>query len=324
MWKGVVSFGLVAIPIKLYAATEEHDTPLHQVHVADGSRIRYRRVCESEEKPVAQAEIARGYEMPDGQVVVLTADELANLPVATTHQIEVLRFVPAEQVDGMYLAKSYYLEADKAGAKPYVLLRDALQQAGTVALVKVALRQREALAMLRAHGQVLVLQTMLWPDEIRDPAALAPDSKIHARADEMKIAATYIEALAGDFEPEQYRDEYAIALRELVEEKIAGHEIVQAPVAEAGAKESNVIDLMSALKASVAAAKKPSGEQKESATVTPIRGKSKAKKAAPKKAAASKSAAKKSGTKKSTAKKTTTRKAGTTKSAAKKAKTRAS
>lgn len=287
MWKGIVSFGLVSIPVRLYSATEEHDVPLHQVHVTDGGRIRYRRICEIEQVEVSYDQIARGFEMPDGETVVLTKDDLDSLPIPTSKTIEVLRFVPDEQVDSIYQNKTYYIGADGTGLKPYVLLRDALTEAGKTALVKVALRQRESLAILRPYGNALILQTILWPDEIRDASSIEPDSDVEVRQQELAMAASYIDTLSGDFEPEEFTDEYADALRSVVEDKVAGREVVAAAPAEEGGE---VIDLMSALKASVENAKRARGE----------------KEAAPKKTAAKKTPAKKTAEKpaKTTAKKT--------------------
>jgi DNA end-binding protein Ku len=304
IWKGAVSFGLVTIPIKLYSATEEHDVPLHQVHAKDGARIRYKRVCEAEGVEVPYGEISRGYQLPDGDTVVLHADELAKLPIASSRTIDVLRFVPADQIDPVYFAKSYYLQADGPGAKPYVLLRQALADAGTYALVKVALRQREALAVLRAVDDVLVLQTMLWPDEIRDASGLAPDADVEIRPQELSMAASYIDTLTGEFEPDEFTDEYAGALRELVEAKVAGREVTQVP--EPAGRGADVIDLMAALEASVAEAKKSRGAPEKKAA--PAK-KEPAKKAAKAPAAAKKAApAKRTAAKKTAAKKAAPRK----------------
>ncbi|MFI5954729.1 Ku protein [Cryptosporangium sp. NPDC051539] len=297
IWKGVVSFGLVTIPIKLFSATEQHDVQLRQVHAADGGRIRYRRVCEAEGVEVPYSEIAKGYELPDGQVVVLNDEDFENLPIASGRNIDVQKFVPSEQVDGLYLSKGYFLQADGPGAKPYVLLREALEKAGTVALVKVALRQREALALLRPYGDVLLLQTMLWPDEIRNPAELAPDSDIAVRPQEMQMAESYIQTLTGDLDMEEFTDNYATALREVVDAKIQGHEVEQpeAPSEGGGA----VLDLMAALEASVAEAKRSRGEPVEESK--PAAKKAPAKKAAPRKAPAKKATADASGPAKKTA-----------------------
>ncbi|MGH3344521.1 MAG: Ku protein [Carbonactinosporaceae bacterium] len=252
IWKGAISFGLVTIPVRLYSATQERDVRFHQVHEKDGSRIRFRRFCEKEDREVPYAEIAKGYEMSTGEMVILTEDDFQHLPLASSKTIEVLKFVPLDQVDSIYLSRNYYLGADGPGEKPYVLLRDALARSGQVAVVKVALRSREALAILRAFGDVLLVQTMLWPDEVRDAAELAPPGEVTIRAQEISMAESYIDTLSGDFTPEEYQDDYRRALEELIDAKATGRE-VEAPVEEAG--EARVADLMSALRASVEAAK---------------------------------------------------------------------
>src|SRR5262245_44100042 len=149
IWKGAISFGLVTIPVKVYSATEQRDVTFHQVHRADAGRIKYRRVCTVCGEEVAFSDIAKGYELPSGEVVVLTDEDFAELPLSTSRRIDVLQFAPLDQVDPIYFAKSYYLEPEAAGTKPYVLLRDALERSDRVAVVKVALRQRESLATLR-------------------------------------------------------------------------------------------------------------------------------------------------------------------------------
>ncbi|WP_045876312.1 Ku protein [Pseudofrankia sp. DC12] len=259
IWKGVISFGLVSIPVKLYSATEERDVAFHQVRRSDGSRIRYKRVAASDGEEVPYSEIAKGYELPDGETVVLTDDDFANLPLSTSRAIDVLEFVPLDQVDPIYFAKSYYLEPDKTGAKPYVLLRDALESSGRVALVKIALRQREQLATLRVRDGVFVLETMLWPDEVRAPGFGFLDEEIKVRPQELAMASSLIETLAGDFDPTRFTDEYRAALTEMIDAKIAGREIMTAPAAEAGEPAG---DLMAALRASIEAARagRPGGD----------------------------------------------------------------
>jgi DNA end-binding protein Ku len=252
IWKGVISFGLVSIPVKLYSATEERDVAFHQVRRSDGSRIRYKRVAAADGDEVPYSEIAKGYELPDGETVVLTDEDFANLPLSTSRAIDVLEFVPLEQVDPIYFAKSYYLEPDKTGAKPYVLLRDALESSGRVALVKIALRQREQLATLRVRDGVFVLETMLWPDEVRAPDFGFLGEEIKVRPQELAMASSLIETLAGDFDPTRFTDEYRAALTEMIDAKIAGREIVTAPAAEAAEPAG---DLMAALRASIEAAR---------------------------------------------------------------------
>src|SRR3954471_18371288 len=253
IWKGAISFGLVSIPVKLYSATEEKDVSFHQVHREDGGRIRYKRVCQIDGEEVPYSDIAKGFELPSGEVVVLTDEDFSDLPLSTSRAIDVLEFVPLDQVDPMYFAKSYYLEPDGQGAKPYVLLREALENSGRVALVKVALRSRESLATLRVRDGVFVLEMMLWPDEIRQPDFGFLDEDIEVRQQELKMAESLIETLSGDFQPEQYTDNYREALQALIDAKVEGREVVQ-PEQPAG-DTGTVVDLMAALRASVEAAK---------------------------------------------------------------------
>src|SRR5436305_3705433 len=260
IWKGSISFGLVSIPVKLYSATEERDVAFHQVHRDDGGRMRYKRVCQTDGEEVQYSDIAKGYELPSGEVVILTDEDFANLPLTTSRSIDVLEFVPLEQVDPIYFARSYYLEPDAAGTKPYVLLREALENSGRVALVKIALRQRESLATLRVRDGVFVLEMMLWPDEIREPAFGFLDDDIDVRPQELQMAQSLIETMAGDFQPEQYTDNYREALQSLIEAKVAGREVV-AP-AETTADTGTVVDLMAALRASVEAAREGRGGEK--------------------------------------------------------------
>ena len=174
IWKGAISFGLVSIPVRLYSATEEKDISFRQVHRDDGGRIRYKRICSVDGEEVAYADIAKGYELPDGEIIVLDDEDFANLPMSSSRSVEVLSFVPAAQIDAVQMGKPYYCDPTGGDVKPYVLLRDSLEKADRVAVVKVALRQRERLAMLRPRDGVLVLQTLLWPDEVREPQARLP------------------------------------------------------------------------------------------------------------------------------------------------------
>jgi len=304
IWKGAVSFGLVSILVKLYTATEEKDVSFHQVHREDGGRIRYKRVCQIDGEEVAYADIAKGYELPSGETVVLTDEDFADLPLTSSRVVDVLSFVPLEQVDPIYFAKSYYLEPEKNATKPYVLLRDALQQADSVALVKVAIRTREALATLRVRDGVLVLETMVWPDEVRTPDFGFLDEDVTVRPQELAMAESLIESMTGDFDPDLYHDEYREALEKVIEAKIEGREVVEQPVQEEDT--GSVVDLMAALRASVAAAKKGRGEADDDEAP--------AKKAPARKAPAKKTAAK-APAKKAAAKKTPAKKAAAKKSA---------
>jgi len=300
IWKGAISFGLVSIPVRLYSATEERDVSFHQVHRDDAGRIKYKRTCAVDGEEVPYSDIAKGYELDNGEMVVLTDEDLADLPLSSTKVVDVLQFVPLEQVDPIYFARSYYLEPDKAAGKPYVLLRDSLASSGMVALVKVAIRTREQLATLRVREGVLVLETMLWPDEIRTPDFAFLEEDVSARPQELAMAESLIESMAGDFDPTQYHDEYRQALQEVIEAKVAGREVVEPEPVRAEAA-SEVIDLMAALRQSVAAAKQARGE--EAADREPA-AKAPAKKAAGKAAAKKASAAEKAApAKKATAKK---------------------
>jgi DNA end-binding protein Ku len=244
---------LVTIPVKLYSATEEKNVSFHQVHREDGGRIRYKRVCSVDGEEVSYGDIAKGYELSSGETVILTDEDFADLPLSSSRTIDVLQFVPLEDVDPIYFAKSYYLEPERTGTKPYVLLRDALEQSDKVAVVKVALRQREQLATLRVRDGVFVLETMLWPDEIRTPEFGFLDEDIEVRPQELTMAGSLIDSLTADFDPSQYTDEYREALEAVISAKVEGQEIVQ-PAAEQP-QGGAVLDLMAALRASVEAAK---------------------------------------------------------------------
>jgi DNA end-binding protein Ku len=253
IWKGAISFGLVTIPVKLYSATEQKDVAFHQVHREDGGRIRFKRVCTKDGEEIPYSDIAKGYELPGGEMVVLTDEDFANVPLTTSRRIDVLLFAPMEQVDPINFNKSYYLEPETQGTKPYVLLRDALESSGKVAIVKIALRQRESLATLRVRDGVFVLETMLWPDEIREADFDFLEEDIDLRPQELKMASSLIESMEGDFDPTEYKDAYREAVQEIIDAKVEGKEIVaQVPEEEAPAAS----DLLSALRASVEAAKK--------------------------------------------------------------------
>jgi DNA end-binding protein Ku len=303
IWKGAVSFGLVSVPVKLYAATESHDISFRQVHAKDGGRIKYQRVCSIDGEEVAYADIAKGYETEDGQMVVLDDDDFAELPASSSREISVEKFVPSQQIDPMWLEKSYYLEPDKAAAKPYALLREALKEADRVAVVTVSIRTRMTTAVLRVRDDVIVMQTMLWPDEVRKPDFAGLDATEHAaKPQELKMAKLLVDTLAGDYDPTEFEDDYANAVEALVQAKLEGGE-VKAP-AEPKKATGEVVDLLAALQRSVDAAKssrgekvaeEPSDEAAESAEEKP------AKKASAKKATTKKTAAKKSTTKKTAA-----------------------
>jgi DNA end-binding protein Ku len=341
IWKGAVSFGLVSIAVKLYAATEEKNIRFNQVHREDGGRIKYQRTCSLDGGEVNYDDIAKGYDIGGGEMVILDDSDFADLPLSTSHAIEVLEFVPSEQVDPILYAKAYYLEPESTAAKPYVLLRDALVGSDRVAIVKVALRQREQLATLRVRDGVLVLNTMLWPDEVRPAEFKFLDEDISVRAPELAMATSLIDSMAADFDPDLYTDDYRAALQEVIDAKIGGREIVAPVVAEA--KPTGAVDLMAALKASVdraKAARTGGGDGADtgrsargSGEPTPITHAKSAKKAAAKaaseadgsgrKSAAAAAAKKTAGAGSGAAKKTAAGTGGAAKSTAKKAPTAA-
>lgn len=254
MWKGTVTFGLVAIPVRLYAATENRNPTLHQVHVSDGSRIRHRRICVAEDREVPFEEIGRGFETADGRIAVLTDDDLAALPLPSAHTVEVLSFVPIESVDPIYFDRSYYLEPEKSAVKPFVMLRDAMNKAGRVAVTKIAIRQRETVALLRVYRDDLMVATMRWPDEVREPDfdfLSAEPPQVSAK--EMTMASGLIDAMSEPvFEPTGYHDDYREALQAVVDRKIEGDETVQPPGETAG-PDSDVASLVEALSRSIEA-----------------------------------------------------------------------
>jgi DNA end-binding protein Ku len=267
IWKGSISFGLVSIPVKLFSATEEKDVAFHQVHRTDGGRIKYKRTCAIDGEEVPYGDIAKGYELPDGDMVVLTDDDLAELPLTSSREIDVLSFVPLEQVDPIYFAKSYYLEPESKATKAYVLLRDALAESGRVAIVKVALRRREALATLRVREGVVTLETMLWPDEIRTPDFGFLNETVEVRPQELAMAHSLIESLTGDFDPSQFTDEYRAAVDSVIEAKIEGRDVVPAPDTADTGTPGKVVDLVAALQASIDAAKRNRAGGSADATV---------------------------------------------------------
>jgi DNA end-binding protein Ku len=318
IWKGAVSFGLVSVPVKLYSATESHDISFRQVHAKDGGRIKYKRVCSIDGEEVAYADIAKGYETDDGEMVILDDEDFAELPANSSREISVEKFVPSDQIDPMMLEKSYYLEPEKSGLKPYALLRDALQESDRVAVVTVSLRTRMTPAVLRVRDDVLVLQTMMWPDEIRNPDFGSLKDVAAPKPQELKMAQLLLETLAGDYDPEEFEDDYAAAVQSLVQVKLEGGEVKRTKPEAPSAGE--VVDLLAALQRSVAAAKSARGEdadEEPDEEAEPPRKASKgkadkkpaAKKGPAKKTADKKTADKKAPDKKTTAKKTASKKA---------------
>jgi DNA end-binding protein Ku len=264
IWKGAVSFGLVNVPVRLYSATENHDVQFRQVHREDGGRIRYRRFCSIDDAEVSYDDIAKGYETEDGDMVVLTDEDFADLPSRTSKEIGVTKFVPAGQIDPMWLDKSYYLEPDTSAAKAYVLLRDALVTEQRMAIVTVSIRTRMTMAVLRVRDGVIVMQTMLWPDEVRGADFARIDEDQQATQQELDMAKMLIDQLAGDYDPGEYEDDYSLAVKELVKAKVDGGE-VRVPPTEAD-DTGEVVDLLAALAKSVEKAKASRGEAASSSS----------------------------------------------------------
>ena len=300
IWKGAITFGLVNVPVKLYSATEDHDVGLHQVHDADGGRIRYQRKCEVCNKVVDYEHIDKAY-AEGSTTVVLTEDDLKSLPEERSKEIEVVEFVPSEQIDPIMFDRSYFLEPDKVGSKAYTLLRRTLEETDRTAIVQFSLRQKTRLGALRARGKVLMLQSLLWDDEVREADFDSLEESPRVSPQELKMSASLVDNMATDFAPEKFSDEYQDQLKKLIAAKLEQGDKLDtaATFGEEGEKadEAEVIDLMEALRQSV--------ERNRAARKTP----------------AKKSTAKKSDTKdtKKTPAKNTAKKAPAKKKATKKA-----
>jgi len=270
VWRGTISFGLVTIPVRLYVATENKKVPSHQVHVSDGGRVQYKRVCSIDGAEVPYEEIGRGYESATGELVVLSDVDLATLPAKTSRSIEIVSFLPMDSVDPISFDRSYYVEPEPQGAKAYRLMRDALRKLGRVAIAKVKLRDREIIGVLRVHADVLVLATMLWPDEVRKPQFpfLADDDEWVTPTQELAMAEALIDSLSDDqLDPARYRDVHRETLTALIDAKATG----RAPTPSAGSSAAPP-DLLSALRASIEAAKqrRSSGNGGRARTAEPI------------------------------------------------------
>lgn len=260
IWNGAISFGLVSIPIKLVNATENHSISFRQIHLADGGRIRYRKVCEIDEEEVTAAEIGKAYEEPDGSMIPITDEDLGSLPLPTAKTIEIVAFVPAASIDPLQMDAAYYLSANGVpAAKPYTLLREALKRSQKVALAKYALRGRERLGMLRVVDDVIAMHGLLWPDEIRSPEGVAPETDVKVREAELDLADALMDTL-GEVDMDSLHDDYREAVEELIAAKAEGRTLEPAEAEDSGGK---VIDLIAALESSVRAAKEARGEKPE-------------------------------------------------------------
>ncbi|MDO8611824.1 MAG: Ku protein [Dehalococcoidia bacterium] len=256
IWNGLISFGMVSIPVKLFTATESKDISFRLLHRECNSRLKQLRWCPACEREVEWGETVRGYEYAKDQHVIVSDEDFDKLPLPSRRTIELAAFVKAEEIDPVYYEKSYYLEPDEVGIKPFALLMKALKEKSLTAVAKIAIRNKERLCALRPMDGTLMLETLYYPDEIRvERGTEVPEVQVSDR--ELEMASTLIDLLADSFEPEKYQDEYRRALMEIIEAKLQGEEFVEAP-APAPAK---VTDLMAALKASVEAAKKRRGEE---------------------------------------------------------------
>ncbi|MUK00973.1 Ku protein [Vibrio cholerae] len=254
IWKGAVAFGLVNVPVKVYSATEDHDISLHQVHDKDGGRIRYQRRCEICGEIVDFKHIDKAYD--DGEhTVVLTDEDIASLPVEKSREIEVVEFVPSDQIDPIMYDRAYFLEPDSTSIKAYVLLRRTLQETDRTAIVQFSLRQKSRLAALRVRGDVLMLQTLLWDDEVREASFPALEEKVRISAKEKQMSAALVDSFSTDFDPENFTDEYQVQLRTLIDAKIEKGDTIDTEETFGVEKDEddgdNVLDLMEALRRSV-------------------------------------------------------------------------
>ncbi|MGZ0142454.1 non-homologous end joining protein Ku [Rhodococcus qingshengii] len=271
IWKGSIAFGLVNVPVKVYSATEDHDIRFHQVHAKDGGRIKYNRVCSECGNTVQFADIDKAYDSEDGSRVILNDEDFNKLPAAEKHEIPVLEFVPNDQIDPILFEKSYFLEPDSASPKAYVLLSTVLTESDRTALVHFTLRQKTRLAAMRARDGVLVIQTLLWPDEVRAAEFPSLDDVEKPKAKELKMAQTLVESMAGDFDPTEFTDDYQLQLRQLLDEMIenGGKKVIPAAEVDQEGTDAEVVDLVAALQRSVDEAKSNASKAGSSKSTTP-------------------------------------------------------
>ncbi len=271
IWKGSIAFGLVNVPVKVYSATEDHDIRFHQVHAKDGGRIKYNRVCSECGNTVQFADIDKAHDSEDGSRVILSDEDFNKLPAAEKHEIPVLEFVPNDQIDPILFEKSYFLEPDSASPKAYVLLSTVLTESDRTALVHFTLRQKTRLAAMRARDGVLVIQTLLWPDEVRAAEFPSLDDVEKPKAKELKMAQTLVESMAGDFDPTEFTDDYQLQLRQLLDEMIenGGKKVIPAAEVDQEGTDAEVVDLVAALQRSVDEAKSNASKAGSSKSTTP-------------------------------------------------------
>lgn len=246
IWNGVISFGLVTIPVRLYTATESHNVSFHLIHKTDGARLKMVRWCPVDERAVPWEEVAHGYEVSKGTYVPITDKDLDRIPLSTVHTVSISEFVSLDEVDPIYLDKTYYLAPEEKGEKAFVLLRQVLEQTKRAAVAKVAIRDRESLCLVRPYREALALETLFYADEVRDTADLKIPKEVDVKPQEIKMAVSLIENLATSFDPTRYEDNYQGALRRLIDAKLQGQPLPKPPAAQ-----GKVVDLMEALRASV-------------------------------------------------------------------------
>jgi len=252
VWKGHLTFGLVSFPVKLYSAARSESISFNQLHKADGSRVRQVLYCAAEDKPIPRTEIVKGYEYEKDRYVVIEDEEIKKVAPQSAKVMEIQEFVKADSVDPIYLETSYYMAPDDAGEKPYALLFDALKKSGYMGIAKVTMHNREHVVILRPGANGVLLHTMYYNHEIRKVDEFRTDLSL-VKEKELALAQSLVEALAAEFEPDKYKDSYRENLLKMVESKKAGKEIVSTPEP----RQEKVVDILEALKASLAVAKKP-------------------------------------------------------------------
>lgn len=253
VWKGHLTFGLVSLPIKLFTAARSETVSFNQLHKSDHSRVKQVLYCQVEDKPVSRSELVKGYEYEKDKYVVLDDEDVKKAAPPTARTMEILEFVKTDEVDPVYMESSYYVAPDEAGEKPYSLLFEGLKRTGYVALAKVAMHNREHIVILRPGVKGIILHTMYYADEVRKVEEFRTDSTL-VKDKELALATTLIESLAAPFEPEKYKDGYRENLMSMIKAKVEGRQLVEAPETE---KLAPVVDIMEALKMSLAQAKKP-------------------------------------------------------------------
>ncbi len=252
IWKGAISFGMVAIPMKLYVATESKDIGFVQLHKSCHSRLRQKRWCPHHDHEVEYADIVRGYEFTKGEYLVMEEEDFESLPLKSTHTIEIVRFVDIASIDPVHYEKSYHIEPESVGIKPFYLLKKALDSTNRVAIAKVALRNKEHLCLVRPYEAGLMMETLYYPDEIRSTVELNIPGEAEVSDAELQMAVMLVDQFTGEFEPGAYHDEYRGALQQVIEAKLgSGAPVSSAPDSPAG----RVLDLMEALRASLEASR---------------------------------------------------------------------